>query len=373
MISRLAVVALVVLGALSALGCASRSNPYFDPSKRHHTPAGFTNNYGPPGGKPLSELLRWTFERTRDGLPPPPSTHVNGYAFPTVRPDLDWLSHNCNQPSVTWIGHATLLVQLGGLNILTDPHFSERAFPVQWMGPRRRVPLSVALNELPRIDLVVISHSHYDHLDEQTVKALANQKGGPPKFLVPLGVERWFLDQSLPRAKAMDWWDAEQVQGVEVHFVPAQHWSARTPFDRNRTLWGGWVLKVPGFSVYFAGDTGYSRDFIDIGERFGGFDLAAIPVGAYAPRWFMKEQHVDPDEAVRIHRDVKARQSIGIHWGSFELTDEPLDAPIGELAEALRAQGVDDQAFRLLRHGQTLRFPAISSSPVSSANEGCKK
>lgn len=347
----------VILALLGIAGTAcSGKNPYYDPAKRHHTPTGFTNNYGPPGGKPLTELLRWTYERTRDGLPKPPSTHVNGYQFPLARPDLDWLASNRTEPSITWVAHATVLVQMGGLNILTDPHFSERAFPVQWMGPRRRVPLSVALDELPRIDVVVISHSHYDHLDEKTVKALAAQQGGAPRFVVPLGIERWLAEAGISGAQAMDWWEMQTINGVEFHFVPAQHWSARTPFDRNRTLWGGWVLKSPGFTFYFAGDTGYSRDFLDIGERFGGFDLAAIPVGAYSPRWFMKDQHVDPDEAVRIHLDVRARQSIGIHWGSFELTDEPLDAPIDELAKARRRYNVSEEAFTLLRHGETLRL-----------------
>ncbi|MFM8548012.1 MAG: MBL fold metallo-hydrolase [Betaproteobacteria bacterium] len=347
--------ALVVFAVLGNAACSGK-NPYYDPAKRHHTETGFTNNYGPPGGKPLSELLRWTYERTRDGLPRPPSEHINGYQFPQERPELEWLASNRSEPSVTWIGHATLLVQVGGLNILTDPHFSERAFAVQWMGPRRRVPLNVRLDELPRIDLVLISHSHYDHLDEQTVKALAAQRGGAPKFLVPLGIDRWLEREGIAGAQAFDWWDHTRLGSVEVHFVPAQHWSARSPFDRNRTLWGGWVLRGPGFSFYFAGDTGYSRDFADIGERFGGFDVAAIPVGAYAPRWFMKDQHVDPEEAVRIHLDVRSRLSIGIHWGSFELTDEPLDAPIGELAAARRLHGIEEQAFRLLRQGQTLRI-----------------
>ena len=346
----------VVLSLLAALAGCARVNPYFDPAKPHHTPEGFRNTYGPAGGKPISDLLRWYVDRTSNGLPPPPSKHVNGYDFPLARPDLEWLRSNRTEPSVTWISHATLLIQIGGINILTDPHFSERAFAVQWWGPRRRVPLPVRLDELPPIDLVVISHSHYDHLDRETVLALNAQAGGPPLFLVPLGIERWLAGQGIRHARALDWWDREAFRGLDIHFVPAQHWSARTPFDRNSTLWGGWVIRSPAFSFYFAGDTGYSRDFHDIGARFGGFDVAAIPVGAYLPRWFMKDQHVDPDEAVQIHLDVKARLSIGIHWGSFELTDEPLDAPIGDLARARAKHGVNDEAFVLLRHGETRRF-----------------
>lgn len=339
------------------MGSACTSvNPYFDPSKVHHTPQGFRNSDGSAGGKGLGALVRWYVERTLDGVPKPPSTHVNGYAFPLSRPDLAFLHANRREPSLTWIGHATLLVQIGGLNVLTDPHFSDRAFAVQWMGPKRRVPLTVKLDELPPIDVVVISHAHYDHLDETTVEALVKQPGGAPLFAVPLGLERWLEARGARRVLAFDWWQTVHVAGIELHFVPARHWSARTPFDRNTSLWGGWVLRTKDFSFYFAGDTGYSRDFVEIGERFGGFDLAAIPVGAYLPRWFMKDQHVDPDEAVRIHLDVRARQSVGIHWGSFELTDEPLDAPIGELAQARSRHGIAASAFVLYQHGETRRY-----------------
>lgn len=349
-------VGIIVLGA-ALVACASPGNPYYDPSKRHHRPDGFTNNYGPPGGKPFSELFRWWRERSAAGLPKPPSMHVAGYAaFPVVRPDLAVLRDNRTRTTATWIGHATLLVQIGGLNILTDPQFSERAFMVQWAGPQRRVPVPVTLAELPRIDLVLISHSHYDHLDSTTVQALNRQPGGPPLFMVPLGIERWMHAHGVERVQRFDWWDHASVPGatgIEIHFVPAQHWSARSPFDRNRTLWGGWVVKSSRFSFYFAGDTGYSKDFADIGERFGGFDLAAIPVGAYEPRWFMQAQHVNPAEAVQIHRDVRAKRSIGVHWGTFELTDESLDEPIGALADALRAANVPADDFHLYRHGET--------------------
>ena len=362
---RWAVPMLLAVPAVLALVACGATNPYYDPAKPHHRPDGFVNSDGTLAGKPPSMLLRWMVERTRDGLPKPPATFVNGYTgFEPRRPDLALLRDNRTRNTATWIGHATVLVQTAGLNILTDPQFSERAFAVQWAGPKRRVPVPVTLAELPRIDLVLISHSHYDHLDRDSVLALARQPGGSPLFMVPLGLERWMREQGIERVQALDWWDAhpapaapglpaDGAAGVEVHCVPAHHWSARTPFDRNRTLWSGWVVRAPGFSFYFAGDTGYSGDFARIGERFGGFDLAAIPVGAYEPRWFMSAQHVDPAEAVRIHRDVRARRSIGIHWGTFELTDEPLDAPIGALADALRAAGVPADRFELYRHGET--------------------
>ncbi len=337
----------------AVLSRAAPPNPYYDPARAHHRADGFVNNYGPPGGRPLSDVLKWFRERSSNGLPKAPSAHVEGYAFPVIRPDLAFLHKNRDRITVTWIGHSTLFVQLGGLNILTDPHFSERAFMVRFAGPRRMGPLPVKLADLPRVDLVLISHNHYDHLDLDTVTALRTQPGGSPLFVAPLGVDLWLNSQGVDRVERFDWWDSKRLLGIDVNFVPAQHWSSRTPWDRNATLWGGWVLKTADFSFYFAGDTGYSKDFEDIGARFGGFDLAAIPVGAYLPRWFMKEQHVNPEEAVRIHRDVRAQRSIGIHWGTFELTDEPLDEPIGELPVARRMHGVADEEFVLFRHGET--------------------
>lgn len=347
-----------LLLALVVAAC-NQMNPYFDPAKPHHRADGFVNSDGGTAGKSMGALLRWLWQRKRDGLPPPPARYLNGYAgFPVDRPDPAWLAANRTRTAVTWIGHATVLVQMSGLNILTDPHFSGRAAPVQWAGPERRVPLPMALVELPRIDLVLISHNHYDHLDRDTVLSLHAQPGGAPLFLVPLGVERWMRQQGIERVRAFDWWDSYPVgdAGVAITFVPAHHWSGRTPWDRNRTLWGGWVAKAPSFSLFFAGDTGYSTDFAEIGRRFGGFDLALLPVGAYEPRWFMGEQHVDPPQAVRIHEDLRAKQSIGIHWGTFELTDEPLDAPIGALPAARASAGLAPDAFVLLRHGQTRLF-----------------
>jgi L-ascorbate metabolism protein UlaG (beta-lactamase superfamily) len=364
------IAAVVAAGSVSA--CAA-VNPDFDPTRPHHRPDGFVNRYGPPGGKPFAEFVRWQRERARDGLPKPPSTHMAGYdGFPVVRPDLDRLHANARGPeiTVTWIGHATVFVQIGGLNLLFDPVFSDRASPLAFAGPPRRVPLPVRLDELPRIDLVLISHNHYDHLDRATVRMLLAQPGGAPRFLAPLGVDRWLREAGATQVDRFDWWDGLVVEGLQVDFTPAQHWSSRTPWDRNATLWGGFVVRVPGFSFWFSGDTGYSPDFRDIAERFGGFDLAAIPVGSYEPRWFMAEQHVNPAEAVQVFLDVKAREAIGVHWGTFELTDEPLDAPIGDLAQALDARGVPRERFALWRHGETRRYRvrAASADPVRAVH-----
>jgi L-ascorbate metabolism protein UlaG (beta-lactamase superfamily) len=193
------------------------------------------------------------------------------------------------------------------------------------------------------------------------VQALAAQKGGPPLFLVPMGIDLWLRDQGISNSRAIDWWNhldlPAPVGSLTVHLVPVQHWTSRTPWDRNRVLWGGFVVQaqVNGqpYSMFYTGDTGYSKDFQDIGARFGGFDFSQIAVGCYQPRWFMKVQHVDEDEAVRIHLDVRSRRSMGVHWGTFRLCDDPVEAPLDGLPKARARHGVPDEAFMLLAIGET--------------------
>jgi N-acyl-phosphatidylethanolamine-hydrolysing phospholipase D len=333
----------------------------------HHRDGTFQNNYVEFAPRGLMALLRWKWQAWRDGLPAPPQTPT-----PSLVPDLGLIQSNAGagaamEPSVTWIGHATVLVQLGGLNVLTDPIFSNRASPLSFLGPARAQKPGLWPHELPRIDLVVISHNHYDHLDADSVKMLAAQSGGPPLFVVPLGLKRWFEDVGISSVVELDWWQSHKLGAVEVVLTPVQHWSGRSLGDRMHTLWGGYALFAPQLHVFFAGDTGYSRDFADIRARFaerqgaaqgGGFDVALLPIGAYEPRWFMREQHVNAEEAVRIHLDLGAKASLGIHWGTFELTDESLDEPPRKLIEARRALNVADNAFFTLAVGQTRRLPA---------------
>lgn len=320
-----------------------------------HDADGFVNNDGPLA---RGSVWKWRWERLINRLPKAPA---NGYDVPMAHPDIAWLKANRSENTLTWIGHASTLVQLDGLNVLIDPVFSERASPLSFLGPKRRTPPGLTLADLPHIDVVLISHSHYDHLDTATVQALSQQAGGPPQFLVPKGLKAWLAGKGIHHAEELDWGDRTRIAGLDFWFVPATHWSARSFTDRNETLWGGWVMKtVPGtarpYSLYFAGDTGYSQDAKRIGAAFGHFDMALIPIGAYAPRWFMGPQHVDPEQAVQVFADVGARKAIGVHWGTFELADEPLDEPPKKLAEATRKAGLAPDAFTTLKLGQMIKL-----------------
>jgi N-acyl-phosphatidylethanolamine-hydrolysing phospholipase D len=333
----------------------------------HHRDGGFQNNYTEFEPKGLIALARWQFSSWREGLPRPPATPT-----PLLVPDLGLIQSNAKagaqmQPAITWIGHATVLAQLAGLNVLTDPMFSDRASPLSFVGPQRKYKPGLWFHELPHIHLVLISHNHYDHLDDASVRQLAAQPGGSPLFVVPLGLKAWLADRGIANAVELDWWQSHRLGAVEIVMTPVQHWSGRGVTDRMRTLWGGYALFSPQLHLFFAGDTGYSKDFQDVRERFaerqtpalgGGFDIALLPIGAYEPRWFMKTQHINPDEAVRVHRDLGTKASLGIHWGTFSLTDESLDEPPRLLAEARKAQGVPDSAFFTLALGETRRLPA---------------
>ena len=361
--------ALSLLAGCIAMAAHEAAPPHHDADGYHNTNAGLVANT-------LGDFLRWRWQRAMRAAAPAAAP------TPVVAPDIAFIGANAAAgaamvPAATWIGHASVLVQASGLNVLTDPVFAARASPVQWFGPERTVAPGLALAQLPHIDVVLISHSHYDHLDESSVRALAAQPGGAPLFLVPMGLKAWMAGVGVAGAVELDWWQSHRVGGCEFFLTPVQHWSARGAFDRNETLWGGWAIFGPDFQWYFAGDTGYSDDFRETRRHFaarqaqGGFDLALIPIGAYEPRWFMRKQHVNPEEAVRIHLDVAARRSIGVHWGTFELTDEPLDQPPRDLAQARKDHGLADDDFTVLAIGETRRYSRrVDAAAPASPTQG---
>ena len=293
-------------------------------------------------------------------MSPPPG------AFPTATPTISYPRAAAGQHTATWVGHSTVLLQAGGINVVTDPVFSERAFPVQWMGPRRVMAPALAIDALPPLDVVLLSHTHYDHLDRPAVKWIA-QAHPEATWIVPLGVGRYIRPWGARDIIELDWWQETVSRGLRVTATPARHFSARRAGDRNRSLWCGFAVAMDGMRAWFAGDTAYHPEFGEIGARGGPFDFVMIPIGAYEPRWFMERVHANPEEAVRIYRDIGAAHPaarsplmLGIHWGTFRLTDEPMDEPPRLTQQLWRERGLDQDRLWIARFGETR---AIASAP----------
>lgn len=297
----------------------------------------FTNE-DPSADRSLRDVFRWATTRA-------------------PRPWPDWVENTVRyEPRtagrgellITFVNHSTFLIQAEGLNLLTDPVWSRRVSPVQWMGPARAHAPGIPFDRLPRIDLVLVSHNHYDHMDLLTLRRL--QARFEPRFVTTLGNKAYLESRGLRRVGELAWWDSHD--GVTA--TPAQHFSARTPFDRNRTLWAGFACTAARKRLFFTGDSGYARHFGSIRERLGPFDVALIPIGAYEPRWFMSAAHMNPEEAVRAHLDLGSPLSVAMHFGCFQLTDEAIDDPVRDLVIARDRHGVAASAFRVLQPGETL-------------------
>jgi L-ascorbate metabolism protein UlaG (beta-lactamase superfamily) len=258
---------------------------------------------------------------------------------------------------ITFIGHATFLIQTGAGNILTDPMYSERAGPLNVLGPRRVRRPAVLFDDLPAISTVLLSHNHYDHCDLRTLRMLARRFN--PVVVTPLGNGALVRSSGIRRVEELDWWQEAKTSTPSITLTPAQHFSARSPLDRNRALWGGFMLAANGARIFFAGDTAYAGFFRDVRKRLSPIDLALLPIGAYEPRWFMQTVHMNPAEAVQAHLDLEASQSIGMHFGTFQMTTEGIDEPLRALEDARRAHNISPSRFRTLRFGESVRlFPA---------------
>lgn len=288
-------------------------------------------------------FLRWYLTRK----PPPwPATIVNA---PAARP----VARVSDGIRVTLVGHATVLLQVGGLNILTDPMWSNCAGPASWLGAKRKRPPAIDFDELPPIDVVLVSHSHYDHLDRPTLKAL--QRRDAPLVLTGLNVGKAIPCDNIVE---LDWWQRYSLGGDRViTYVPAEHASARGPFDRNARLWGGFVVQTPEACIYFAGDSGYGAHFTAIRELFTRFDLALLPIGAYLPRWFMATVHMNPNEAVMAAETLQAQVTLPIHYGTFRLADDDFHEPLRVLHDVLAARRIDDLDFRVAEFGAAVDIP----------------
>lgn len=332
------------------------------PLADHHVDGGgFRNPWidGHPGRRG-GDFLRWQWQRLKHGWP-----RRNGVELPMSEPSFERPRAAADVIAATWIGQASWLLQVGGMNLLTDPVFSHRASPLSWAGPARLNPPGIALGDLPQIDAVLLSHDHYDHLDESTVRALHARFGDAPTWFTPLGYASWFARLGIRRVVELDWWQdaamplAKGDGSLRVTATPAQHWCRRGPRDSPR-LWASFGLHVEAAgaarAVFFAGDSGYCPAFREIGERLGPFDLSLVPIGAYEPRWFMETAHMNPEEAVQTWVDLGARGAFaGMHWGTFILTDEPVLEPPERVRRAWVERGLPAADLWIPAHGQTFR------------------
>lgn len=346
-----------LISLLTLIGCTD--TPYEGPASDHFDGQRF-HNIEPTPHKGLMELLKWQF----NSPPQIPWTEQPSVA-PAVVERVDGA-----ELRVTYINHATVLIQHRGLNILTDPVWSQRVSPFSFIGPKRHQPPGLSLDALPPIDLILVSHNHYDHLDLQTLTHLAKRF---PQARVATGLGNGALirETGFDAVVELDWWQSLVLSdALTLHAVPVQHWSSRTRTDTNKTLWLGFVIASPDGPLLFPGDTGLGPEFGLINQRFGPMRFAALPIGAYAPRWFMRSHHMNPDDAVQAHQQLQAQYSLAIHFGVFNLTDEEQLDPPRDLAKALAERQVDPQRFRVPIAGQHWQVPAMQAAAPAPASVG---
>ena len=346
-------VVLLLAGCASGSGQAQTDQPTHETTNRewpvsaHYDGKRFYNTSGADkGAGDISQFLwqnLWNKEKWPKQVENPPADPIVERVTEGIR--------------ATYINHATVLVQVAGLNILTDPVWSKRVSPVTFAGPKRVRDPGIPIEALPEIDLILVSHNHYDHLDTASLKTMRQQQEKEPLIVSGLGNATLLRKQGYPNALELDWGEQTQVGPATVHFVECQHRSGRGVADQMKTLWGSFVVETPEGAIYFAGDTGYSPHFRAQGQQYGPFALSLLPIGAYEPRWFMKDIHLNPSEAVQAHLDLNSQQSLGIHFGVFQLTWEAINDPITDLEGALDALGLPRETFWVLKPGaqQNLR------------------
>lgn len=335
-----ALISIVILTNSSLWGQGGETQPV----PPHHVDGGFRNtdpNFHEAG---FTKMAPWVLGKLGTFLSKPVAD------IPHIYNDGSLLKEN-RPYTITWIGHSTCFIQFEGVNILTDPVWSTRVGPVSWAGDPRACDPGVALEKLPAVDLVLISHNHFDHLDEQTILTLARNPA--TKFVVPLRLRDWFEDRGISNVEELDWWEGVTYKGLKIVCTPAQHFSGRWLSDRNSTLWCSWVLLGKGRRLYFGGDTGYFSGFTDVGKKFGPFDLALFPIGAYEPRELMKPIHMNPEDAIQAFLDLGAKRMLAIHWGTFKQTDEPLEEPPKKLQEEILRRKLVQENFLIFMIGET--------------------
>jgi len=344
-VRRSAVLILCLVVALLVVdGTASRAQSTRSEIPIHHLDHGF-RNMDPAYAYPLIERAKRLVRRSVEGWPD------RGTPLEVVRNDGAALRANGVKPTITWIGHSTFLIQLHGLNILTDPNWSDRASPVSFAGPRRLVPPGLRFEDLPRIDAVVISHDHYDHLDEATARRLV--AAHHPRFFVPLGLKPLLVGFGATDVTELDWWSSATLRTVTFTATPAQHSSGRGLGDQNLRLWSSWVIAGPGHRLFFAGDTGYFGGFKQIGAKLGPFQVALLPIGGYAGWGAHHPNHICPEEAVQAFEDVRADFLVPMHWGTFALNREPFHEPPDRLLKEALRRGLEEHVA-ILSPGQEI-------------------
>jgi N-acyl-phosphatidylethanolamine-hydrolysing phospholipase D len=347
---RLSLVLIALLLAVTSLLAVRVAALHADPAKSavpgHHLLRGFRNLDGSYRYTVVERAERMV-RKTIEGWP------ARGETPKVISNDGAALRANGTTPTVTWIGHATLLVQLAGVNVLTDPIWGERASPVSFAGPRRLVPPGIRFEDLPRIHAVVISHDHYDHLDVDTIERLIRTH--QPRFFVPLGLKEWLRDHGARDVVELDWWQAAEFRGLTFTCTPAQHSSGRGLRDQNLRLWSSWVIAGGGKKLWFAGDTGYTPALREIGKRLGPFDVAAVPIGGYSAYEGKHPNHVNPEEALQLFEEENARLMVPIHFGTFDLNREPFAEPPTRLLKAAVARGLEER-IAILSAGQSIHW-----------------